>query len=142
MQRPQGPYRFGTEAARRAWVARIIAAGQATQRKAAVRALQVGDVLRAMWGYDQTNIDYYEVTALIGATMVQVRKIAAQRAEDLHMQGDCVPAPGRYTSEPMRRRAQGDRVTIDSVRSAYRITPTVDTAGVRAYAPDHWTAYH
>ena len=28
--------------------------------------LKVGDVLRSSWGYDQTNVDYYEVVELVG----------------------------------------------------------------------------
>mgnify|MGYP001588521021 CR=1 FL=1 len=47
--------------------------GKAREQAAAKKAkmaepikLAVGDVLRSSWGYDQSNIDYYEVVALKG----------------------------------------------------------------------------
>ena len=38
----------------------------------------VGDVFASSWGYEQTNVDFYQVVALHGRTMVTVRKIRAQ----------------------------------------------------------------
>lgn len=35
----------------------------------------VGDILRCSWGYDQTNVDYYQVVALVGVSSVRIRKI-------------------------------------------------------------------
>ena len=69
--------------------------------------LKAGDVLSSVWGYDQTNVDYYEVTRLIGKTMVEVRKIACESKADAWMQGEMVPVPGSYIGEPKRRKADG-----------------------------------
>lgn len=122
---------------------------QAEQRaeKAAKRAaghkLQVGDVLRSSWGYDQTNIDYYEVTRLVGKRMVEIRKIGAESAGDGYMTGDCVPRPGHYTGEPMRKMVSdydGKSVRIASYASANKIEPR-DVGGVKVWPVDHWTAY-
>src|SRR6478736_6785039 len=46
--------------------------GRERDRRAKPHGLKVGDVLRASWGYDQTNIDYYEVVKLIGKSMVDI----------------------------------------------------------------------
>jgi hypothetical protein len=35
----------------------------------------LGDILVASWGYDQTNIDYYQVVAVVGSSSVRIRKI-------------------------------------------------------------------
>lgn len=106
------------------------------------RGLEVGDILRSMWGYDQTNIDYYEVTGLIGKRMVEIREIAQGKEEcDGWLMGKCVPLPGQYVSEPMRRMASAGGVKIDSCSNAYRVEPQV-IAGVPTYQPDSWTAYH
>jgi len=70
-------------------------------------SLNVGDILRASWGYDQTNIDYFQVTALVGKSMVEVREIGyATRNEDAYMQGTCTPAPGNFleNAKPLRRK--------------------------------------
>ena len=34
--------------------------------------LKVGDILYASWGYDQTNIDFFKVVALVGKTQVKI----------------------------------------------------------------------
>jgi hypothetical protein len=145
-------YYFRTEERRREWIAECFRRAAAwAERKAADKAqkaaaraaghkLAVGDVLRASWGYDQTNIDYYEVTALVGTTMVEVREIGKQSVETQSMVGKCVPAPGEYIGPAKRYKAQGDRIRITSYASAYRLTPTV-VAGAKVYSADSWTAY-
>jgi len=147
---------FRTTDARRAWLGELFARAQrladssAAKRaeKAKLRAkqhsLQVGDILRASWGYDQTNIDYYEVTALVGSQMVEVREIAARAQETGFMSGDSVPAPGQYIGEAKRRRVSDygarDSVKVHDCAHAYLIRPTV-VGGVKCYGPSHWTAY-
>lgn len=112
-------------------------------KRAAGHKLQPGDVLRCSWGYDQTNIDYYEVTRLIGRRMVEIRAIGAESVGDGHMTGDCVPKPGHYIGEPMRKAVSdydGQSVRIASYASAHKIEPR-DVGGVKVWPVDHWTAY-
>src|ERR1039458_47640 len=40
-------------------------------------SLKIGDLLRCSWGYDQTNIDYYQVTRVVGAHTVEIREIGS-----------------------------------------------------------------
>lgn len=110
-------------------------------RKAAPNPLQVGDILRSMWGYEQTNIDYYEVTALIGKHTVEIREVARISEGTLSMQGVCVPKPGAYIGEPMRKRSSGEgSVKINSFSWASKVEAKT-VAGVRMFSPDSWTAY-
>ncbi|WP_059759041.1 hypothetical protein [Thiobacillus denitrificans] len=114
-----------------------------TAKRAAGHKLQVGDVLRSSWGYDQTNIDYYEVTKLIGARMVELREIGAESVGgDHYMTGDCVPKPGHYTGEAKRHMVcdDGQSVKVRSFAWANKIEPR-DVAGLKCYPVDHWTAY-
>jgi len=143
--KPVWRYRFITPEGRAKRIAAAFEGARASAsaraaRKPAGRLLQVGDILRASWGYEQTNIDYYEVTALIGATMVEVRKVAQQSIETGSMVGKCVPAPGEYIGPAKRYKAQGDHIRIASYAAAYRLTPTV-VAGAKVYSADSWTAY-
>ncbi len=149
-------YRFKTEASRAAWIGGLIerAAAEATRKtarsaeKAEARAkphdLQVGDVLRSSWGYDQTNIDYYEVTRLVGSQMVEYREIACQSQETASMQGDSVPAPGRYVGEAKRARVSDygkrDSIKVSSCANAYKVHPRI-IGGIKVFNTDHWTAY-
>jgi len=66
--------------------------------------LKVGDVLNTSWGYEQTNVEFYEVVAVSGV-MVTLRQIAASTAETGFMRGETIPYPGEFIGEPIRRRA-------------------------------------
>lgn len=111
------------------------------ERAAVGHTLEVGDVLRAMWGYEQTNIDYYEVTRRLGRTMVEVRKIAAQSEGTQYMQGDCSPQPGHYIGEPLRCRPSGNAVRVGH-QCATKVEPKAIIDGKRIYGVDRWTSYH
>ena len=107
-------YRFQSEAAREAWFshwkeqreakaadrqAKVTARRQA--RSAFVNPYHVGDVLHSSWGYEQTNVEFYEVTA-VRQTSVQLREIAATLKTDgaLAMSGSKTACPGQYMGEP------------------------------------------
>lgn len=45
-----------------------------SKTKETVHSLKVGDILSASWGYEQTNVDFYQVIALKGKTMVTVKE--------------------------------------------------------------------
>lgn len=120
------------------WEAAVVTRRAA--RKSAPLGVEVGDVLLSSWGYEQTNIDYYEVTAIIGSRMVEIRPIGQETVETGYMQGKCVPVPGLYIGEPMRKAAKDGAVKIASYASAYKVEPTI-IAGAKVYASSHWTAY-
>ncbi|MDF0606766.1 hypothetical protein HZU77_014045 [Neisseriaceae bacterium TC5R-5] len=110
-------------------------------RKGAPNPLKVGDVLRCMWGYEQTNIDYYEVTALIGKHTVEIREISCISEETQSMQGICVPRLGAYIGQPMRKRAdESGSVKINSFSWASKLE-SKNVGGVRVFSSDSWTAY-
>jgi len=97
--------------------------------------LLVHDILVASWGYDQTNIDYYQVTKLIGAQTVEIRKIAAQITPTGFMSGQCLPVIHQFIGNPMKKRViggDGKTVKIDSHAWARKRESS------RA---DHYTAY-
>lgn len=48
---------------------------RAASRKGAERGVDVGDILYTSWGYEQTNIDFYQVVALVGKSSVKLREI-------------------------------------------------------------------
>jgi hypothetical protein len=131
--------------------------------------VKIGDVFRCSWGYDQTNIDYYQCVALIGACMMEVREIEAQTEETGWLQGKCVPAIGKFSTEPDGSEAgqkfrdengyypsvpkKSRRVKISlsssgepsfcvaSYASAYRMKPAAVIAGKPIFNESHWTAY-
>jgi hypothetical protein len=148
--KPDAWERHPNPAAANERAAKYKAALQAKQAdKAAHRAaeaakecpLQLGDVLCASWGYEQTNVDFYQVTGKTGRKTVQLRKLAAQRNEDAFMQGDCVPFVGRFVGEPFTARADSRGIVrLNSYTNAHPLEFT-ECAGQRIYKPQRWTAY-
>jgi hypothetical protein len=71
-------------------------------------AYQVGALCYNSWGYDQTNIDFYEVVARskTGAT-ITFRKISKRKVCDTdprEMRQNVSPCPGEYIGEAFKKR--------------------------------------
>ncbi len=126
--KPAFRYRFHDEAQREKFVTEWLdsanrSIAEAVARKAERRAphsLAVGDVLYSSWGYDQTNIDFYEVTAVRGA-VVDLAELQQQRTEHgLAMQGTCVAIKGAHKGAIYKgKRPSGENaVRIDSCSTA------------------------
>ena len=141
--KPLWNYKFRTIADREKHITGAFAgraetlAFKAAQRKERSKphTLEVGHILESSWGYDQTNIDFYQVTGIIGKTMVELRPIAkidASEGNEPWAQGKCLPDAGNFTGPTFRRKADHNGyVRIDSVSSAH----------VWDGKPAHWTAY-
>lgn len=175
--KPCWHYSYRTPEAREQKIAEFFAGIDAHQefkakQKAAtsdyVHDVKVGDIFRCSWGYDQTNIDYYQCVALIGDHMMEVREIGQQRQETQWAQGECAPVPDMWATEVdyspegetyktdhghyPRKEKRSKRVKIQksgsepcfrvaSYASAYRIKPLAEVANTKIYETSHWTAY-
>lgn len=106
----------------------------------------VGDVFRCSWGYDQTNIDYYQVTSVRGLTMT-VCQIGSMSEEDGFLQGKSVPALNHFIGKPMTKRIQQwskesePYFKVNSFSNAYRMKPVAIIANTPIFEESHWTAY-
>jgi hypothetical protein len=127
--KPDFNYSFGTNEQRRAeFVAEYVSNLRANRdRKAANRAeakqfrhtLAVGDILYSSWGYDQTNIDFYQVVERSTFSVV-IREIAQASCGTTGPDSwKTMPASGQYTGEPMTKRVRiGNCVRIASYANA------------------------
>jgi hypothetical protein len=84
-----------------------------------VNPFQPGDILTSSWGYDQTNVDFYEV---VGTTdkSVKIEKIGSTTLED---NGSCglsvVPNPKYRSGKVMLKRvSEGGWVRLTSYSGA------------------------
>jgi hypothetical protein len=69
------------------------AAAVAAEKAKAVELVKVGDIFVCSWGWEQTNVDFYEVTAKSGAK-VTLKAIAQNIRETGFLSGYCTPKPG------------------------------------------------
>lgn len=148
-------YSFKDAAGLDARIAQSIADIQASKKyKAEAKAkrnvpndVAVGDIFQCSWGYDQTNIDYYEVVKLVGAKMIEVREISRQSVADGDMQGECVPNPGRFIGPVMCKvvsvycEGAAPSFRVASYASARRVDPVFKMDGVKIFPAARWTAY-
>jgi len=65
-------------------------------------SLVVGSILYSSWGYDQTNIDFYEVTAVAGKSVV-IREIAKKAVSGDSFTESVVPVKGRFVGQAMKK---------------------------------------
>ena len=49
--------------------------------------VKVGDYFSASWGYEQTNVDFFQVIALVGETSVRVREVNPPRINEEAVSG-------------------------------------------------------
>jgi hypothetical protein len=119
--RPAFHFRFKDEARRSrhvdAWVAGLLAAierrqARKAEKKASTHSLQLGDIVYASWGYEQTNIDFYQVVRVVSGKSVQVRHLRQTTDETGFMCGKTTTEKDCFTeAAPMLLcRAESERV--------------------------------
>jgi hypothetical protein len=65
-----------------------------------------GDILYDSWGWEQTNVDFYEVVEVRTASTIVLRQIAQNTEETGFMSGHTTPRPGEFIGEPIIKRIQ------------------------------------
>lgn len=81
---------------------------------------KVGDIFYSCWGYDQTNIDYYEVTATKGSTMCFLTPIRSRVVEDHTSSRDVVPVPGSI--DPYNQNKEGSWHKYNPKYKSFRLS--------------------
>lgn len=89
--------------------------GYKQERKEANKAghsLKVGDVVYTSWGYDQTNVDFFQVVGTPSAAYVEIRPIKAKSisGSDGFMSCRLVPSLNEFCGEPFKKMAKGTKV--------------------------------
>lgn len=80
---------------RQRYAAELAARRETYRREQTPHNLRPGDVVVNSWGYDQTNIDFYEVTRAT-SHFVWLRKLQQTTKETGFMCGPTAPIPSQY----------------------------------------------
>jgi hypothetical protein len=68
------------------------------------KPVEVGDFFEESWGYDQTNIDFYEVVRISASgKTVWLRHVASKIVESNQYSDKVAPVPGSFTGEEFKR---------------------------------------
>lgn len=74
-------------------------------KQSKIHPYQKGVIVYASWGYEQTNINFYEVTRVNGFK-IELSRLHATRTEKGFMQGETEPVKGSYTGEVITKIVQ------------------------------------
>lgn len=102
-------------------------------RVAFKHTLQVDDILYSSWGYEQTNVDFYQVIARTEKT-VTIREISSEGVSaDGNMGGSVIAKKGAFIGEPKRHLVgQGNTLSLTSYSCAWPWDGQ----------PKHFSSYH
>lgn len=123
---PVHNFYFRTEAAREQWITEFknryqswedMKAKRKADREFTVNPAKAGDILCNSWGYDQTNVDFYQVVA-VGNKTVRIAKIASQIVEGSGyshgMACEVIAQPDKFIGEVVSKKVSkyGDSYTV------------------------------
>ena len=77
--------------------------------------VSLGDIFYSSWGYDQTNIDFYEVVAIKpGSLMIEIRERQKKIVRSSGSQNYVVPDSGYANAQRLKKRVRriGDSVSV------------------------------
>lgn len=131
--KPDFYFRFPSEEARARRIQehtnREIYHAKETARRRAERnvphQLKVGDVLYCSWGYDQTNIDFYEVTEIVGKQTVRIMPICGRTESSSPPCDYVVPVPGAVKDWDVLLRVESgdeDKTRVKRVKNGNCVT--------------------
>jgi len=116
-----------------AFIARILSAEadrirQAEEQKRAraefVHDYKPGDILVASWGWEQTNVDFYQVTDVPSPKSIGIRPIESRYTDKPtgnSMAGFVLPVPDSFSGDRQVKRVNiGNQVRFESYRYAHK----------------------
>lgn len=113
-------------------------------KMAAPMGLKVGDVLYGSWGYDQTNVEFWQVVKIVGKRMVEIRELCTESVETGFMSGNAVPLQDQFTSkQPLRKKVdENDCVKLYDFGCYLSKREPIKVDGVPVgYRSSSWTSY-
>ena len=104
------------------------------------KKLQVGDIFSTHWGYEQTNVEFYQVTAIKGA-FCEVREIAKRSHDTGYMQSEVSPKQNEFIGEPIKKKILDGYIMITSyIRATPHEYETLAT-GTKVYKRSYVSSY-
>lgn len=133
ISRPMYNYLFKTWDQAEAFIAKVLSAEadrirQAEERKRArlefVHDYKPGDILVSSWGYEQTNVDFFQVTDVPSAKSIGIRPIESRYTDTPtgnSMAAYVRPVADSFSGDrQVKRVSLGNVVSFASYRSAYK----------------------
>ena len=89
-------------------------------KKAFVPNVKPGDIFYTSWGWEQTNVEFFQVIEMKGKSSAVFRQIAREMSQDdapSSMSAYAVPVPNDFVGEPFKKRIlEGNSIKFASYR--------------------------
>lgn len=139
--KPDAHHSYSTPERREAAIKRYFEAERMSdESKAKARAerrkphtYEVGDILVSSWGYEQTNIDFYQVTAVTAGTL-KLRALKQERNASGWERGTCMPIRDAFIGDETTHRVSGG--------NSVRVKGNYGYAHKWDGKAENWTSYH
>ena len=96
--------------------------------------VQVGDIFHSSWGFEQTNVNFYQVVAKPSPKTVVLREIAYESVEECSWASDYVkPLENQFIGEEFKMRLNGQWLKFSSYKSATKINKAEDKKFYRSW---------
>jgi len=93
------------------------------EAKEFITSLKIRDILVSSWGYDQTNIDFYQVTKIVSSKMIEITPIGQNwhEAKGSFMSEYVTAKKDAFTGNSMRKRVtKGDYINLTSYSGCHK----------------------
>ena len=102
--------------------------------------LQVGDILSTCWGYEQTNVEFYQVVSKKGA-FCEVREIAKRSHDTAYMQSEVSPRQNQFIGEAIKKKILDGYIMIESFIRATPLEYETLATGTKIYKRCYTSSY-
>lgn len=111
-------------------------------KRNAPHTVSIGDVFHNSWGWEQTNIDFFQVVKTTKTT-VTVRKIekSTESYDGRTMSGRVLPLPGNFISEDTETHKTGSDNTFFPKYGVSSLTEWTEVDGIKVYKSKGFTDY-
>jgi len=122
-------HRFADEARRARFVSDWLEAQRArvarrqvrqAEQKASTHELQCGDIVYSSWGYEQTNVDFFQVVQVVSAKSVKLRQVSQKTVETGFMCGTTRPLKDQFCEDAATLLCRAEGTSIRNVGGRYK----------------------
>ena len=102
--------------------------------------IKIGDIFYSSWGYDQTNVDFFQVVDFTNK-LALVKKISEKRTATQYDAGTTIPIPNKFVSStPIKA-----KLLVDGNMNVYGLKMFTGSVGSSLYRwdgkPVYWSSY-
>lgn len=95
--------------------------------------LEIGSILYTCWGYEQTNVEFFQVVALKGSK-VTLRELRKHSEASGFMSEEVAPQPNEFLNDDiLERRVMNGYIKIDNCTNAYLLEYKKLETGTKIY---------